>query len=76
MDVILNFRVPPAIKEQLEKLAETTGRSKTALATEALQGYLEEQMWHVAEIKDAIKEADAGDFADQEEVEAVFNKHA
>jgi len=72
---MLNFRVPPELKEQLDKLAQATGRSKTTLAVEALQTYLEEQAWQIAEIKEAIKEADAGDFATTGDVEAVFNKH-
>lgn len=75
MDVMLNFRVPPALKEQLDKLAEATGRSKTTLAVEALQSYLEEQVWQVAEIQAAIKDADAGKFATDEEVKAVFQKY-
>jgi RHH-type transcriptional regulator, rel operon repressor / antitoxin RelB len=75
MNIMLNFRVPLGIKEQLDKLAKATGRSKTTLAVEALRSYLEEQAWQIAEIQEAIKEADAGDFATPEEVEAVFNKY-
>ena len=30
--------------------------------------------WHIQDINDAIKEADAGDFATEEEVNAVFDK--
>ena len=75
MDIMLNFRVPPSLKEQLDRLAEATGRSKTTLAVEALQSYLEEQAWQVAEIKEALKEADAGNFASPEEVESVFKKY-
>jgi RHH-type rel operon transcriptional repressor/antitoxin RelB len=75
MNIMLNFRVPPDIKEQLDKLAQATGRSKTTLAIEALRSYLEEQAWQIAEIQEAIKEAHAGDFATPEEVEAVFQKY-
>ena len=63
MDTMLNVRVPPEVKDMLDKLAEATGRSKTTLAVEALREYLKEQAWQVAEIQEAIKEADRGDFA-------------
>lgn len=75
MGIMLNFRVPPALKEQLDKLAEATGRSKTTIAVEALQSYLEEQAWQVGEIQEALKDADADDFATPDEVEAVLNKY-
>ncbi|MGI8895457.1 MAG: CopG family ribbon-helix-helix protein [Casimicrobiaceae bacterium] len=74
MDIMLNFRVPPKIKEQLEKLAEATGRSKTYLAVEALQSYLDEQAWQIADIRQGIKEADALDFATPKEVAALKKK--
>ncbi len=74
MDAMLSFRVPPEIKEQLEKLAEVTGRCKTYLAVEALQVYLDEQAWQIADIRQAIKEADAGDFATTKEVAALKKK--
>lgn len=76
MDIMLNFRVPPKIKEQLEKLAEATGRSKTYLAVEALQSYLDEQAWQIADIRQGIKEADALDFATPKEVAALKKNSA
>lgn len=74
MDTMLNVRVPPEVKEQLDKLAEATGRSKTTLTIEALKEYLEEQAWQIADIQDGIKEANRGDFATPAEVQAVFDK--
>ena len=75
MDIMLNFRVPPALKDRLDKLAEVTGRSKTTIAVEALQSYLDEQAWQVGEIQDALKEANADDFSTPDEVAAVFKKY-
>ena len=74
MDTMLNVRVPPDVKDKLDKLAEATGRSKTTLAIEALKGYLEEQAWQIADIQEGLKEADRGDFATPREVQAVFDK--
>ncbi|MBU2854394.1 MULTISPECIES: CopG family ribbon-helix-helix protein [Acidithiobacillus] len=51
-----------------------TGRSRSWLAMEAIKEYLEREQWQVSQIREAIAEADAGDFASQEEVAAVFGK--
>ena len=75
MDPILNVRVPAKTKKQLEKLAHATGRSKTFLAVEALHMYLQDQAWQLEDIAQALKEAEAGAFASDAEVEAVFRKY-
>ena len=70
----LSLRVPQAIVEQLGLLADATGKSRNFIAVQAMQDFIEREAWQVAEIQQAIKEADAGDFATDEEVQAVFNK--
>ncbi len=44
------------------------------IPTEAIRTYIDLNEWQIAEIKAALKEADAGDFATPEEVEKVMNK--
>jgi RHH-type transcriptional regulator, rel operon repressor / antitoxin RelB len=44
------------------------------LAAEAIAAYLEHDAWQRTEIEAALEEADAGDFADDEEVEDTFRK--
>lgn len=73
---ILTLRVPQDIKEQLEKLAEATHRSQSFLGAEAIRHYLDLESWQVAEIKQALNEADAGDFASDDEFNAIVKKHA
>jgi predicted transcriptional regulator len=46
------------------------------LAVEAIERYLEVEDWRVKEIKQAIKEADAGDFVSEKELEKVKKKYA
>ena len=70
----LTLRVTDDIKEQLEKLAQSTGRTKSYLAVEAIRAYLQQEAWQVAEIRQAIQEADLGDFADESEIRRVHNK--
>lgn len=70
----MSVRIPDSLEQQLSYLAESTGRTKSWLAKQALQDYLEKESWHIAEINKALKEADLGDFASNEEVSFIFNK--
>lgn len=54
-------RVDPAVKKRLEKLAKSTGRSRSFLAAEALAEYLDVNEWQVAGIKNAIASLDRGE---------------
>jgi RHH-type rel operon transcriptional repressor/antitoxin RelB len=70
----MTIRIDRKTKTRLEKLAKAMERTKSYLAAEAIRTYVELNEWQIAEIKTALKEADAGDFATPEEVESVFNK--
>lgn len=74
MSGTVTLRLDDEVKIKLEKLAESTHRSRSFLAAEAIKAYVESNDWQVAEIQQALKEADAGDFASQQEVNAVVNK--
>lgn len=66
--------VPFSIKERLQELARTTARPETALVTDALSSYVDLQEWQITEIRKGIEDANARDFASDEEVAAVFLK--
>jgi predicted transcriptional regulator len=72
----LTLRVPTEMKERLDKLANATRRSKSYLAGEALRQYIDLESWQISEIQQAVKEADANDFASDAEIEAVLRKYA
>lgn len=55
--IILSIRIAPEIKKQLDQLSDATGRTKSFLAVEAIEKYLETQSWQVKEIKKALKKA-------------------
>ena len=74
MSGTVTLRLDDEVKIKLEKLAESTHRSRSFLAAEAIKAYVDSNEWQVAEIHQALKEADAGDFASQDEVNAVVNK--
>jgi RHH-type rel operon transcriptional repressor/antitoxin RelB len=54
-------RVDAAAKKRLEKLAKSTGRSRSFLAAEAINEYLDVNEWQVAGIKRAITSFDRGE---------------
>lgn len=72
----ITLRVPVTVKDQLDKLAEATHRSKSFLAGEAIRQYLELEAWQISEIQRALQEADTGDFATEEEFDALVRKYA
>ena len=73
---VLTLRVPVEVKQQLDKLADATHRSKSWLAGEAIQRYIDLEAWQIGEIQQALREADAGDFASDEDVGALKARYA
>ncbi|MGH8388438.1 MAG: CopG family ribbon-helix-helix protein [Pseudomonas sp.] len=71
---VMSLRVPDDIADTLANLSKATGRSKSFLAVDALRQYLAREAWQIEEIQKALKEADDGDFATQEEVNAIADK--
>jgi len=61
-------RVDAAAKRRLERLAKSTGRSRSFLAAEAINDYLDVNEWQVARIKQAIASLDRGEGVSHERV--------
>jgi predicted transcriptional regulator len=61
-------RVDAAAKKRLERLAKSTGRSRSFLAAEAIHEYLDVNEWQVAGIKRAIASLDRGEGVPHERV--------
>jgi RHH-type transcriptional regulator, rel operon repressor / antitoxin RelB len=74
MSEVITIRVDRKTKTRLEKLAKAMDRTKSYVAAEAIRAYVDLNEWQIGEIKAALKEADAGDFASEEEVQAVMRK--
>ncbi len=64
----MTIRLEPEMKLRLDKLAEITHRSKSFLASEAINVYLKVQEWQLIEIKKGIAEADEGQLIDHESI--------
>ena len=73
---VLTLRLSAKTKSQLEKLATATNRSKSFLAAEAIERYLELEARQVKQIKQALKEADAGEFASDKDLDKAIKKYA
>ena len=73
---VLTLRLNIATKNKLDQLASATHRSKSFLAAEAINRYLELEAWQISEIELSIKEADAGDFASTEQMSDLAKKYA
>ncbi|MFU8764446.1 MAG: CopG family ribbon-helix-helix protein, partial [Haliea sp.] len=70
----MTIRLDDDLKDQLEKLAAATQRSKSFLAAEAIREFIELSAWQVHEIQQALKEADDGNFASEGEIKKTFAK--
>ena len=61
-------RVDTGVKKRLERLAKSTGRSRSFLAAEAINGYLDMNEWQVVGIKRAIASLDRGEWIPHDKV--------
>lgn len=60
----------------LDQLANATHRTKSFLAAEAIERYIELEAWQVQEIKAALKEADKKDFVSDKDFAKLVRKYA
>jgi predicted transcriptional regulator len=70
----VSARIDNKTAQNLEKLAKATKRSKSYLAGEAIQAYIENQLWQIKAIKNGIEEADKGNFASEQDIKKTFKK--
>jgi predicted transcriptional regulator len=71
----MTLRVSDELKAKLDRYAQLTGRSMSYVAAAAVEEYL---AWRIPQLEDlerAVREADAGKFAADEEVRRLFSKY-
>ena len=71
---VMSVRLPDEVEQQLGQLAQSTGRTKSWLANQAIKDYLAREAWQITEVEAALREADAGDFEPEKEMMAKFNR--
>jgi len=64
----MTIRLPIEILNKLSDLARSTDRTRSYLATKAIEEFVTSQEWQIKAIEEAVREADAPD--------AVFHDHA
>ena len=69
----VSVRIDPATKKRLEKLAKSTGRSRSFLAAKAINEYLDLNEWQVAGIQKALASLDRGEGVPHEQVRDWVN---
>ena len=70
-----SVRADPKKVRKLDKLAQQQDRSRNYLVNQAIDQYLELLTWQDERIQEGIKAADAGRFASDAEMGAIFNKY-
>lgn len=68
-----SVRVDSETKKRLERLAKSTGRSRSFLAAAAIADYLDVNEWQVAGIKRAIASVERGDAVSHNRVKDWVN---
>lgn len=72
MSSTMTIRIEDETKARLDQLAESTNRSRSFLAAEAIRDYVQLHEWQVSETRKAIDEADRGEFASDAQVKEFF----
>ena len=73
--VKISFLTDKASREALDAIATAMDRDSSYILNEAIAAYLEVHQWHLEDSHKAIEEADAGDFASDQEVQQAFAKY-
>lgn len=69
-------RIQDETAVKLDRLAEKLDRSRAYVAAQAIEDFVKREEWQLSEIEAGLKEADAGDFAGDEDIARVFGKYA
>lgn len=70
------LQVNPELKAELNALARQTHRDETELANEALENYIAWEKQALNKIREGLAQADRGEFATDEEMDAFFEQHS
>lgn len=69
-----HLRLPETLCDQIKELAKGPAKTKSFLAIDTLTNYVQLESWQIRDIQEGIKEADAGEFATEEQVKAVLDR--
>ncbi len=70
----VSARLTPDTAKKIALLAKALNRSKSFLAAEAIEAYVNDQQWQIEAILGGIKEADEGKFATERQMKKTLAK--
>ena len=68
----ITFSLDAEKRKAIDKIALLLERDRSDILNEAIDAYLQVQQWQLEHIKESLRQADAGEFATEEEVAAAF----
>jgi len=68
-----SLRLSKDTKEKLQALADATGRTKSFLAQDAIEKYLELESWQIKAIQDGLKNIDENKVVPFDELKKEWN---
>jgi predicted transcriptional regulator len=74
MSELVTLRLEPDIRKRLDKLAKATGRSRAALAAEAVRQFIELNEWQIAATEEGVREANRGRFIDHSRLKTKWER--
>ena len=72
---VFTVRLDPEKRKQLDAIAQQQDRSRNYVVNQAIEAYLDTHAWQVEHIRAGLAAAERGEFATDEEMEAIFNRY-
>jgi predicted transcriptional regulator len=70
----ISFRLDTTKRQALDAIARAHDRDRTYVLNEAIDAYLDVHRWQIEHIKEGVRQADAGQFANDSEVASAFSR--
>jgi predicted transcriptional regulator len=70
----ITVHIPEETAARLDRLAEKLSRPADSVAADAIEDFIAREEWQIADIEAGLAEADSGDFASEDEVNAVLSR--
>jgi predicted transcriptional regulator len=69
------LEIRPDIRAGLHALAEAINRPEAEMVNEALAAFLAHERWAIARMREGLAQAERGEFAPDEDVQAFFARY-
>lgn len=70
----VTFRTEADTRAALDRLASVLNRDRSYLTNEAVKAFLAVHAWKIDPIAEGLRQAEAGEFADEQEVAAFWER--